>query len=264
MPKKIIFLLTLCFALDIRPSCAQMNYKVIEEQETDGLASYVVVVPADEFRKDDLLRLANEYLRRYGKLKLLNVGIYTDSATADDSAGKKMFDFTYGVWMSEFETRKQNNSMCAAELLKYGGAATLRIRYSDGRIEEVAITDGNVFHPAVNGMALNLLHVSFARQGFGNAKQLIPHFYFRVSKKLTAQEAGIIAKSILRTSGASKLEVHLRQDEWFIFDAYYPWMNPFSQTDAPPTETEAAQSVEYLCKPAEEQACYQSSVGARQ
>jgi hypothetical protein len=257
----MLFLLFLCFTLDMHTNWARTDYRIIEKQEAAGLASYLLVVPVDEFKKEDLLRLSNQFLHRYEKLKLLNVGIYTDTATASDSAGKGKFDFTYGVWKSEFETREEKNSLRAAELLKYGGSASLRIRYSDGRIEEIEIVGRNVFRPVINGVALHLLHVSFPRQGFGNARQVVPHLYFSVSKTPTLQDAGIIATSIFRTSGAKKIKVHLRQDGWFIFDAYYPWMNPFAEPGPPPTETEAARSAEFLCNPAEEQTCYQSSVG---
>jgi hypothetical protein len=220
-----------------------------------------LVIPVDEFKKEGLLRLSNQFLHRYEKLKLLNVGIYTDDTTASDSAGKGKFDFTYGVWKSEFEARRQKNSLRAAELLKYGDSASLRIRYSDGRIEEIEIVGRNVFRPVINGVALHLLHVSFPRQGFGNAKQVVPHFYFSISETPTSQDAAIIATSIFRASDAKKMKLHLRQDEWFIFDAYYPWMNPFTEPGFPPTQAEAARSAEFLCNPAEEQACYQSSLG---
>lgn len=131
MPHKMTFLLFLCFALDMHPSWAQINYRIIDKQEAPGLASYSLVIPVDEFKKESLLRLSNQFLHRYEKLKLLNVGIYTDNTTASNSAGKGKFDFTYGVWKSEFEARKQKNSLRVAALLKYGDSASLRIRYSE-------------------------------------------------------------------------------------------------------------------------------------
>jgi hypothetical protein len=26
-----------------------------------------------------------------------------------------------------------------------------------------------------------------------------------------------------------------REDEWFVFDSFYPWMNPFRKSEPPPT-----------------------------
>ncbi len=261
MKAYVMLLLMIFLVAGSNSGFAQDKAVLIEEQKASGFASYVVVIPIVEFRREVLIRLANEYLGRYEKLELLQVGVYTDRKTALDSTGKKVFDFTYSAWKNEFENRKQGKPMRAAEFLKYGSAATLRIRYPDRRVEEIAITGETTFHPPVNGMTPALLHVSFVRQGFGESKELIPHFYFSVPKRITPEEAQLFATSFRRTSGVSKIEIHLRQDEWFIFDAHYPWVNAFTQSEKPPTQTEAAKSVEFLCRPTEEQSCYQSSGG---
>lgn len=144
-----------------------------------------------------------------------------------------------------------------------GGAATLRARFADGRVEEAALTGDDVFHSSVNGVALNLLWVAYSREGFGDSKQLIPILYFTISKPLSAEEASVLAASICRTSGIPRIETRIRQDQWFIFDAHYPWRNPFASIEAAPSEREAAQSVEFLCKTWEKQACYVTSIPTR-
>jgi hypothetical protein len=263
MLKKTIFLYTLYIALGAPPGFAQKGAEVIEKQAGDGMAFYTVAIPADEFTRDNLLQLAKRYLRRHAKVRLLNLGIYVGIPAARDSTGKHMIHFTYDQWKQEFDRRKESNSLSAAELLKYGAAATLRIRYSDGRIEEIPITGDNVFHPIVGGLKLNLLHVTGVLQGFDGSKQLIPLFYFSLSKEISTQDARKLAASLLRSSAVSKMEIRMREDEWFIFDPHYPWRNPFTSVEAAPTEKEAARSVEFLCKPSETQSCYQSSAGTR-
>jgi hypothetical protein len=119
------------------------------------------------------------------------------------------------VWKSEFEARKQKNSLRAAELLKYGDSASLRIRYSDGRIEEIEIVGRNVFRPVINGVALHLLHVSFSRQGFGNPKQVVPHFYFSISKTPMCR-----SRILRRGNSANRYQL-----EWDI-PAEAPCLNP--------------------------------------
>jgi hypothetical protein len=202
--------------------------------------------------------LADDFLHRHADVKLLDLGIYTDMATARDSEGKNLNHFTYRQWLNEFQGRTQQQS--TAELLKNGGDATLRIRYSDGRREEITVAGQNVFHPIVGGIAVNLLYVTCVHQGFGATKQLFPHLYFTAPIN-TVQEATSVSRAILSASRIPAMEVLIRRDQWFIFNEYYPWVNPFAASQGPPTETEAAQSPEFLCKPTtEERPCYQTAV----
>jgi len=263
MLKKIVCALLIYFALCACPGLSQVKARVISGQRTDGFGSYLLVIPSNEFRKDELLQLAKRYLRRYSNINLLQVGIYVDRETAADSRGKHIDHYSFDMWKREFASGKQKKSLCAAELLKYGTAATLRIRYPDAKIEEIVITGENVFHPIVSGVAFNLLHMTVVFQGFSTARELMPMLYFSTSKGLTAEDAEAFAKTFLRMSGASRLKIYMRQDEWFISDSFYPWNNPFSAAEAPPSEAEAARSDEFLCAPAEKQACYQSHVGVR-
>jgi hypothetical protein len=264
MPKRSLFLLTICIALDMCPSFAQTGVEVIERHEEHSLASYKVIVPASGFMKENLLQLANGYIQSHDQVRFLDVGIHADRAAAQDSSGKGIFHVSYGRWKHEFENKQRESSMPAAELLKDAVGATLRIRYADGRIEEVALSGENAFHPTINGIRLNLLHVTIVRQGFGTAKRWVPILYLSVPKMFTAQEAGIFAESIFRISGVPNPEILLRSDQWFIFDPYYPWMNPFAFAEMAPSEAEAARSAEFLCKPAEPQGCHQISAGRAQ
>jgi len=263
MFNKTILICSISLAMSAVASFARQGLDTVERQVADGLASYTVVIPADQFKRDRLIELARQYLERYNGIELLNVGFYIDRGAARDSMGKTMVHFTYQQWKDEFNRRKDNHLLSAAEVLKYGGAATLRIRHSDGHIEEIEITGKNVFHASVGSSTLNLLQVTLVGQGLGGSKQLTPHFYFSIPSKITPEEAAALSKSILRASGLSKMEIRIRQDEWFIFDRSYPWRNPFSPVETAPSESEAAESAEFICKPAENQTCYQSSVGTR-
>ena len=138
-------------------------------------------------------------------------------------------------WKREFEEREQNKSICAAVVLKYGNSASLRIRHADGQIKEIGIVGTNIFHPSVEGVALNLLHVSFVNQGFGNDEHLTAHFYFALPERIDSTEATRLAKSFFDTLGISNVTFNLREDGCFIFDTFYPYMNPFSKEEKPPT-----------------------------
>lgn len=250
------FLLSVCLLFCTSSGLATTDYKVINHDEEDGVGSYTVLVPASEFRKEVLLSLATQFLHRYAQLRLLDIGIYTDRASVHDFAGAGVDDYTYGNWLQEFEASTKGTLPCGAEILKSGATAALRIRYTDGRIEEVTINGGNVFHPVIDGVRLDLLHVLCVRQGIGANARLTPLLYFSVSKDISPQDGGAIARSILRSTGITRMTVSLRPDIWFMFDPFYPWVNPFAPVDSPPPE-HAKRAWQLLCHPAEEQGCYQ-------
>lgn len=256
---KNLFALWLFLILSVYPSStlAQAKTRVVAEQRADGLASYRLVIPAADFNKKTLLELARKYLTDNAEVNLLQVGVYTEESAARDSAGKEIFDITYGVWQKEFERRMLRNTFPAAELLKYASSSTLRVRFPDGQSEEIAISGVSAFHREIDNCELSLLHVSISPRGFGKGKHLVPSFYFEMKRRVALAEAGVVAKSFARLVGVSNPEIHLREDEWFVFDAGYPWVNPFVRSGSPPSEAEVAKSAEFVCRPTEEEACYQ-------
>ncbi len=235
----------------------------IEEQKATAMASTLLVIPASDFKDDVLFHLATKYLSQYRNLELVQIAIYTDANLARDSKGKTTFHVTYEYWKREFEERARNKSICAAVVLKYGNSASLRIRHVDGQIKEIKIAGDNVFHPVVEGVALDLVHVSFTYQGFGDASQLTAHFYLTLPRRITSKEATRLAKSFFDRLGISNVDLNLREDGWFIFDTFYPYMNPFSKEERPPTLQEAAKSVEFLCTPQQDDGCFQWSLGTK-
>jgi|SRR6267142_247511 len=256
-------LLLIILSSSICACYAQAIPEPVEEQKGHGIISSVFVVPVSEFNDDTLPRLAAQYLSRHQQVKLLQVGFYTDERTAWDFRGKSIDHISYEYWKKEFKKRVKEKSIRAATLLKCGNSATLRIRHSDGEIKEIKINGDNAFHPIEEGIALNLLHVNFVDQGFGDASQLTAHFYLILPKRITAKEARRLAKSYFDTLGVSNVVLHFREDEWFVFDSFYPWMNPFTKAETPPTLKETAKSVQFLCTPAQDDACFQTSMGTR-
>ena len=169
---RTLFLLSVCLLFGTSSGFARTEYKEINHDEEDGIGTHTVLVPASEFRKEILLSLARQFLRLDMQLRLVDIGIYTDRANVHDFVGAGMFDYTYGNWLAEFEASRKGTPPCGAEILKSGAAAALRVRYTDGRIEEVTISGGSVFHPVINGVKLDLLHVSCVREGFGAKARL--------------------------------------------------------------------------------------------
>jgi hypothetical protein len=255
---KIIFLLAACLSSCIAIGFAATSYRVIDHQEEEGIGTYTVLIPASEFRKEALASLAAQFLSRDAHLRFLDVGIYTDRASVYEYTGAGITDYNFETWLNEFEVRRKRPLPCGAEILKSGTAAALRARYSDGHIDELAIRGGSVFHPVIKGLKLDLLHVLCVRQMFGSPRpRLTPQLYFSVSKYITPQEGGAIARAILDSSGVPRMWISLRPDKWFMFDPYYPWVNPFAPVDSPPT-TEAKEAWELLCHPPDEQRCFQA------
>jgi hypothetical protein len=225
------------------------------------MLSALFVLPSSKFTDRSLLDMAKEYLHRHEHVKLIQVGFYTDEEAASDSRGKSIDHVSYGLWKVEFEKRAQMKPVRAGVLLKYGSYATLKVHDADGNTRELSIDGESAFHPFVGGVALDLLHVGFAKQGFGAANKLTAHFYFTIPRKMSSKEARSIAESFFRIVDVRGVVVHFREDEWFIFDPFYPWNNLFLKAKAPPTLDDAAKSVEFLCKPSQGDACYQTSLG---
>ena len=111
------------------------------------------------------------------------------------------------------------------------------------------IRNGNVSHPEINGVRLDLLHVLCVRQGFQTRTRLTALLYFMVSKDIRPQEGSAIARLILRSSGATRMSISMRPDRWFM-KTVLSVGNPFAPVDSPPTE-EAKQAWQLLCHPAE-------------
>jgi hypothetical protein len=255
---KIICLLAASLSFYSSVGFGAADYKVIDHREQEGIGQYRVLIPASEFREEVLVGLANQFLHRYAQLSFLDVGFYTDAARVQDFVGIGVTEVNFAGWLEGFEARRKQPLPCGAEILKSGTAATLRIRYPDGHIEEVLIHSGNVFHPVIKGVRLDLLHVLcvFQRRGSWEPK-LTPQLYFSVSKYITPREGGAIARSILESSGAPRMEINIRPDKWFMCDPFYPWINPFAPVDSAPTP-EARRAWQLSCDTPKEQVCFQT------
>jgi len=261
--RKTLFPLFLILILSSQVCPGQHPRVLFDDQQAPGTFSFKILIPYSEFKDEVLVGIANDYLSRFKEARLLQVGIYADENSARDSKGKTVFHVTYDYWSREFEQRVQGESVCAAELLKYGQNATLRIRQTSGEIKELKIAGDSAFHPVIGEIELDLLHVSFVNQGFGDAKRVTPHFFFRVPKKLDLNEAQSLTKVFVGLLGESAATLYFREDEWFIFDTFYPWINLFSRAKDPPKLEEAAKSSEFLCSLAQDQTCIQTSIGSR-
>ena len=231
----------------------------IEELRGDGIVSSVVVVPKGEFTDTDLRKYASEYLSRYRSFKLIQVGFYTEERTAWDFRGKSIDHYSYEYWKKEYEKGMSSGPLREATLLAYGGSATLRMRDNNEKIKEITILGSNVFHPNLEGLGLSVLHVGFSEQG--QPSKLTAHFYVTIPKKITLQEAERLAKVFFGRTEVRDVTLNLREDEWFVFDAFYPWNNPFTRARAAPTLEETARSVQFLCTPRQEDGCFQSALG---
>jgi len=231
----------------------------IEELKGDEIASSVVVVPKREFTDIDLTKYASDYISRYRSFKLIQVGFYTEERTAWDFRGKSIDHYSYDYWKKEYEKGISGRPIREATLLAYGSSATLRMRDGNEKIEEITILGSNVFHPTLEGLVLNVLHVGFSAQG--QPSKLTAHFYVIIPKRITPQEADRLAKAFFGRTGARDVTLNLREDEWFVFDAFYPWINPFTRAQAAPTLEETARSVQFSCTPGQEDGCFQSALG---
>jgi hypothetical protein len=212
-----------CLTLVLRPTChAQVAGVLFRKQVTSEMASFTVIVPEQNFKPETLVKLSGEYLSRYPNVKLLQVGFYPDKQMAADSLGKTVYHVSYDTWKEEYRRRLESKLRPAATFLKYDECSTLRIRKHDGEVSEIHVSGQSSFRPVVDDIPLNLVYVSFAEQGFGNSSRLTPHFYLVLPKRVSTAEAASLAKALFNKIGVSDGSLHLREDEWFIFDPFYP------------------------------------------
>lgn len=235
--------------------------KPIEELRGDGIVSSIVVIPKKDFTDPTLMKYASAYLSRYRDFKLIQVGFYTDERTAWDFRGKSIDHFSYEFWKKEYEKQTSSGPIREAILLAYGNSGSLRIRDTDQDIREITIVGDNVFHPTLENLGLHILHIGFSEQG--QPSKLTAHFYVTAPKSITLSEANKLAKSFFERVGIRNVTLNLREDEWFIFDAFYPWLNPFTRARSAPTPEKAARSVQFLCTPEQEDTCFQSALGTK-
>src|SRR5579872_2351442 len=201
--------------------------RFLENEQEDGIAAQAVLLSPKEFTEPVLLASSKEYISQHQSVEILQVRFVTDPAAAQELRGKGIVHISYDMWRHEFELRKQQKRLGVAELLKIGPNATLRISFPDS-IKEICLVGSNVFHPGVQGAVLDLLHSAVVRQGLGKNRHLSVILYYRVNTELSAKEAVAIGRSIGLRSDSPNVKILVRQDEWYIFDPYYPWLNPFT------------------------------------
>jgi hypothetical protein len=235
---------------------------IIENQQEDRIAAQTILLSPKEFTEPVLVALSKERLSQYQDVDLLQVRFVTDSSAAHELSGKGIVHISYDTWRHEFGLRKRKGHLKVAELLKIGPNATLRISFPDS-VKEISLMGNNAFRRGVQGMVLELLHTAIVRQGFGKSKRLKAILYYRVNKEISSIEAMTIARSISLQSDSPRLRILIRQDEWYIFDPYYPWFNPFTNVQQAPAEEELARSQEFVCESVSEGGCYQSSSGLK-
>jgi hypothetical protein len=243
-------------------SQAQAVPEPVEELKGDGIVASAVLVAKENFTETHLTKLAFEYMARYHSSKLIQVGFYTEERTAWDFRGKSVDHFPYEYWKKEYEKRMSSGVIRGATLLAYGNSGTLRIRDGNQQVKEITIVGSNVFHPVLDGLGLNVLHVGFSEQG--QPSKLTAHFYMTIPRSITPKEAEMLAKSFFDTTKVRDVTLNIREDEWFIFDAFYPWLNPFTEAKPAPTLKGTARSVQFLCTPEQENTCFQSALGTSQ
>jgi hypothetical protein len=206
--KKLLAIVCLLNA-NLALSRAQAVPEPIEELKGDGIVTSVVLVAKENFAESDLTKLASEYMARYHSFRLIQVGFYTEERTAWDFRGKSVDHFSYEYWKQEYEKRMSSGLAREAILLAYGNSGTLRIRDRNQQIKEITIVGSNVFHPVLDGLGLNVLHVGFSGQG--QPSKLTAHFYLTIPRRITAHEAERRAKSFFDKTKILDVTLNIRE-----------------------------------------------------
>lgn len=241
---KLKLLAFFCLAATTVSSAQEVLYKL----EGPVVQKDLLIQPAD-FSKAYVLKLASAFLDESRKANAAKLTVYTNRTTAFLlRGGKGVTDYSYGLWRFEYKDLLPKIS-AMAEVIKLKDRATLRIRDAGGRVEEVDIRGESLFHGRINDVDYDLLEVTFRKTlPYAATPKVSINFSIVVRQALTADTAWTVSKFIEEQAGINDISLVVRNDNWFIDDESYPWVNPFVPLDRLPTWDEYKDSVSYSCR----------------
>jgi hypothetical protein len=224
-----------------------LGQRLIYERRDTGLLDRAIQIPMDEFSRTRILHLSSDFVRKHRAREVARLVIVArEGDAAGYRFGKGQFHTTYHQWVEHFKARVSQSGPLA-EVLHLGSASGVRIRSAHGDIEEVILQGHNVFRPTIAGFPLQLLHVHVQPTPVSRHRFQLSFFY-RANRVLTVEEGRAVMNTVQdEIPRIPAVAVSIRPDGWFIADAYYPWVNSFDTTVAPPTWEIYSKTVELYC-----------------
>jgi hypothetical protein len=241
-PTTLAFLLVAIASM----SAGSPAQEIVYERHNAVLVEQAVTVPKEQFSRDLVLRLSEEFIRKNRGKRVARLLIVTDRSDAGRfQFGKGQFHTTYHQWLQFFSTLSQQFRP-QAEILQLGSSAAFRIRNGDGTIEQTSLKGSNVFRFVIRGVPLELLHVSVQPAPVSRHRFRL-NLFFRAERRLGKSEMENLVPRIHALIRLPQIAISVRPDGWFIGSPDYPWANPFDGTVTPPTWEQYSGTVELYC-----------------
>jgi len=223
--------------------------RVLEEEVFANELSRSILVSEADFHDAGLARIFDSFIAenrgRYG-VALLQV-----DAGAEDVRGRNC----KCIWVVSFDWWKVLFDKLAGEL---GGSAELLILKDDvavrsrsryGWIETRVLSGTDPYVLKVAGATLRMVHLAITsgpRVQDQESEGMLRAYL--VSDRTPSEALARAALTALRgRTGATQLEVVLRNDPWFITDMEFPVLPPYERQALPITREEYEQGAEWRC-----------------
>jgi hypothetical protein len=196
--------------------------------EGAGIVDRALIVPPDEFNRQNVERIAREFLNTQSTGRvILRLTIGTDKPTLAASLYSGPHGETAESMIANIRKVGQPKQPIA-RLLAVDNDATLSYRnqgvYSE--IQLVGTRNPAMFH--LQGRDYELLHFKLIKMGASLSPNPFDlHLFFKVSPTLSISSCVALTRRMLGLVKIPYLSVSFRRDVWFIQDQDYPLVFPF-------------------------------------
>ena len=232
--------------------------EVLWELETPQIRSTVVVTSPESFAVDSVRVVAVDYLKSNADKSYLQLDILTaanDQRLLGLMGSQKPRPMSYSTWEDAFR-RSMNNRNAAAELIRVGTDAVLRICDANGAISKIVLLGGDPLLRHFNGFPVEIVKIALrteryqVRRNFGFDDWDVEVFA-EGDGELTLGTSEFVAKALEKWLGLGKIFLHLRNDDLFAGEARFPVRHLFLRADrwaVLPIREDYDKSYTYSCK----------------
>jgi len=208
-------IILLCMVIAM-PMAAQQT---LSEAETESSYQKVVLLTHEDFTKETLVQLAEDFVRKRRQTVLAKLVMVTDKRAA--WALRVMPERSYLQWAGlYFDPRWRRWGM--AEILRIGRDAVLRIRYSNGSVDRLVVKGRDPTDLVISGEHTEILYVHFPEpDGNGDYGRQI-FFYVRTPMELSRVTCHAVVEALQQKTGLRQAAVLIRNDPWFITNPGMP------------------------------------------
>ncbi len=229
----------------------QRTETILSDVRLGGVVRRAIVIPEREFDINNVQGLARRFLEQSrGRYHLLLFYIFTKEENAGHHLSGMVSDVPYEGWLQMYRQFGQHR-FPVAEILAYGGSATMRVRDPHGELKQVVLEGTrDTFRFKIRDFDFEIVRIDTPLipdvHKDGPHEPINATFNIRTSDPLE-EETGLAALEFLSKELNSPRDLHvvMRNDIWFIEDSYTS--NLFFESDPPPPAEQYYKSITLSC-----------------